>query len=93
LEFGIDYNLCSVYILLDIISSPRVISLAQVINMTDNKKGISERHKPDIAKSLFTGAIIGMFAVIGTFVGNFWWWFQSEHPKSRLVYNHYNSNI
>ncbi|MFH1456212.1 MAG: hypothetical protein ABIF40_04655 [archaeon] len=50
------------------------------------KIGIKNIHKREVSIGLFTGAVFGMFAFVGTFVGNFLWWFQLQHP-SKIYFN------
>lgn len=38
----------------------------------------SKKDKKRIAISLISGVIFGLFALIGSFVGNFLWWYQSR---------------
>ena len=43
-------------------------------------RDIKREYKPIVSVGLFTGAIFGLMAMMGTYVGNFLWWFQLQHP-------------
>lgn len=35
-----------------------------------------------IGQGLIIGAILGLMAFIGTFAGNYIWWWQTQHPNT-----------
>jgi hypothetical protein len=63
-----------------------VILLRMVMVNESKKEKIHPDHLPEIAKGLFTGISVGGFALLGTLVANFIWWWQLQIESTIFLF-------